>query len=100
MAQVYDNADEIVAHLEGVTAAVVELGAGPVLRRARALLAQHTGDGAPDGQHHEIQLRLGFQTDAYVDLVGPAAQALEEGHFGRDGAYVDGIHVLRRAIGR
>jgi hypothetical protein len=94
VAEVYRNTDSVIAHMDGVTAAVVELGTGPVLRKARALLAEHTKTG-----EHEVQLRLGEQTDAYVDLVGPAADALERGHITPKGKAVDGIHVLKRAMG-
>ncbi|MGW4114820.1 DUF5403 family protein [Actinosynnema sp. NPDC004786] len=97
MAQVYRNAADLIAHLDGVTAAVVELGAGPVLRRARALLTEHTTTGP--GEHHEVQLRLGEQTDAYVELVGPAPVALEYGHVTKNGKTVDGLHILKRALG-
>ena len=97
MASVYRNTADVVAHLEGVTAAVVEQGAGPVLRRARALLAEHTTDD--DGEHHEVVLRLGVQTDAFVDLVGPAPAAVEIGHVTKNGKTVDGLHILKRAIG-
>lgn len=97
MADVYRNAADLIAHLEGVKAAVVEVGAAPVLRRARAILAEHTTDD--DGEHHEVQLRLGAQTDAFVDLVGPAPAALEKGHVTKNGKTVDGLHILKRAIG-
>lgn len=94
MAEVYRNTDSVIAHMDGVTAAVVELGAGPVLRKARALLAEHTKTG-----EHEIQLRLGEQTDAYVDLVGPAPIALEKGRVTKTGKTVEGLHILKRALG-
>jgi len=96
MAFVYKDAAEKLAHLDGVTAAVVE-AAGPTLRRARQLLAEHTSDG--DGEHHEVQLRLGERTDAFVDLVGPAPVALEIGHVSKNGKAVDGLHILKRALG-
>jgi hypothetical protein len=97
MAEVYRNIADVVAHLEGVKGAVVEVAAAPVLRRARALLAEHTTDD--EGEHHEVQLRLGAQTDAFVDLVGPAPAALEKGHVTKSGQTVDGLHILKRAIG-
>lgn len=97
MAEVYRNAADLVAHLEGVTAAVVAVAAAPVLRRARAILAEHTTDD--DGEHHEVVLRLGAQTDAFVDLVGPAPAAVEFGHVTKNGKTVDGLHILKRAVG-
>jgi hypothetical protein len=96
VAEVFRNAADIVAHLEGMTAAVVEVGAAPVLRRARAILAEHaTGDDDP----HEVVLRLGTQTDAFVDLIGPAPAAVEKGRVTQDGKVVEGLHILKRAIG-
>jgi hypothetical protein len=96
VADVYRNAADLVAHLEGVKAAVVDVAAAPVLRRARAILAEHSTGGSDP---HEIQLRLGAQTDAFVDLVGPAPAALEYGHVTPKGKAVDGLHILKRAIG-
>ncbi|MFC6090873.1 DUF5403 family protein [Saccharothrix lopnurensis] len=96
MAFVYHDAAEKIAHLDGVTAAVVE-AAGPTLRRARALLAEHTTDD--DGEHHEVVLRLGQKTDAFVDLIGPAPVALEIGHVTPKGKMVEGRHILKRALG-
>lgn len=93
MAEVYKDAADIIAHLDGVTAAVVE-AAGPIRNRARALLKEHEKTG-----EHEVNLRLGERTDAFVDLTGPGAAALEEGWVTKTGKAVDGIHVLKRAVG-
>lgn len=92
MAQVYKNCNALIAHLDGVTGAVVD-AATPILQRARATLAAHRNDG-----DHEVQLRLGAQTDAFVELVGPAPLAVERGHYAPDGSWVEGLHVLRDAV--
>lgn len=92
MAQVYKNCDSLIAHLDGVTGAVVD-AATPILARARATLATHRDDG-----DHQVELRLGAQTDAFVELVGPAAVALERGHYARNGEWVEGLHILRDAV--
>lgn len=92
MAQVYKNCNSLIAHLDGVTGAVVDT-ATPILGRARARLAAHRDDG-----DHEVQLRLGAQTDAFVELVGPAPLAVERGHYAPDGTWVEGLHVLRDAV--
>lgn len=92
MALVYKNCNDLTAHLDGVTGAVVD-AATPILGRARAELAAHRDQG-----DHEVQLRLGAQTDVFVELVGPAAVALERGHYSRNGEWVEGLHVLRDAV--
>lgn len=92
MAQVFKNCNDLVAHLDGVTGAVVD-AATPILGRARAGLAAHRDEG-----DHEVHLRLGAQTDAFVELVGPAAVALERGHYTRNGEWVEGLHILRDAV--
>lgn len=92
MALVYKNVASLVAHLDGVTGAVVD-AATPILAKARANLAARRDDG-----DHEVQLRLGAQTDAFVELVGPAPLALERGHFAGDGSWVEGANILRDAV--
>jgi hypothetical protein len=92
MATVYKNTNEKIAHLDGVLGVVVDT-AGEILRRARANLAPHTKTGS-----HRVELRLGARTDAFVDLVGPAAVPLEYGHFLPNGDFVEGKRILRDAI--
>ncbi|MGZ3140802.1 DUF5403 family protein [Lentzea chajnantorensis] len=92
MAQVYKDCASTIAHLDGVTGAVVD-AAAPILARARANLANRRDDGS-----HEVVLRLGSSTDAFVELVGPAPLALERGHYARDGSWVEGAHILRDAV--
>jgi hypothetical protein len=64
----------------------------PVMIRARALLDRHRKTG-----EHRITQTKG-QVDHFVNLEGPAAMSVEEGHFVGD-RYVDGLHVLRDALG-
>lgn len=92
MAQVYKNCNDIVAHLDGVGGAVVD-AAAPILARAKSNLAAHRDTG-----EHQVELRLGARTDAFVDLVGPAPLALEVGHFMPNGDFVEGTRILRDAV--
>jgi hypothetical protein len=96
MANVHRNADDIVAHLPGVKAAVRK-AADDIANRARATLAQHRDTGTA-----EIDVTRGA-TDAHVSLVDDAALSIEYGHFTDDGAvdahvtYVPGLRILRDA---
>lgn len=70
-----------------------------ILVRARAGLARHHKTGA-----HKVTQTKG-RVDHYVNLEGPAAMAIEEGHFvggfyanTESIRFVDGLHILRNAI--
>lgn len=94
MAQVYNNCNDLIAHLVGVKGAVVD-AASPILGRARANLAARRDTG-----NASVHLALGQQTDAYVVLEDPGGNALaiEAGHFDKDGNHVEGLRVLRDAV--
>jgi hypothetical protein len=90
VAQVRPDAEDIVAHLPGVRAAVRQ-AADEIAARARANLAKHrdTGDAS-------IEVDRGT-TDAHVSLVADAALSIEFGHVAPDGTSVRGTRVLRDA---
>ncbi|SRR6266498_3687056 len=96
MAEVRRDADEIVARLPGVRAAV-RAAAREIGARARANLAQHRHSGDA-----EIEVTYG-RADAHVSLVDEAALSIEYGHFTDNGeldaevTYVPGLRVLRDA---
>lgn len=85
---------EIVAHNEGVIAAV--RGARDRVESiAEGLFAQHDNPGG-----HEITAR-DDRVDALVSLEGPAPLSVEFGHWsgqGENRRYVEGLHILGRAV--
>lgn len=84
-----------IAKLAGVQAEL-SLHQHEIEARAQALLASHHKTG-----EHQITTSEG-KVDHYVNLEGPAALSIEEGHFnGYKGKrkYVEGLHVLTRAAG-
>lgn len=91
MAFVDPRVADLVAHLDGVKAAVV-LERDRIATVARELFAAHDHPG-----RHEITTGTG-QTDAVVSLEGPAPLAVELGHWTKDHKkFVEGLHVLGRA---
>lgn len=70
-----------------------------ILTKARANLAQHKKTGS-----HKVTQTKG-KVDHYVNLEGPAALSLEEGHFVKgsyesaEPTYVPGLNILKDAIG-
>ena len=63
-----------------------------IAAKARALFTSHDRPGG-----HSIKTHDGA-VDAYVSLVGPAAVAIEFGHFTAKGdKYVNGLHIMGRA---
>lgn len=91
---VYPQAESIVAHLDGVHAAVLHEGVS-VAERATALLAAHRQSG-----NHRIELHAG-RTDARVDLTGryPAAVENGRGPNANGRGAMRGLHVMIRAAG-
>lgn len=71
---------------------VVHERRGKITAKARVLFASHDRPGG-----HSIKTHDGA-VDAYVSLVGPAAVAVEYGHFTAKGdRYVEGLHIMGRA---
>ncbi len=95
MAYIYPNANEIAAKLPGVGRSV-KRAAQAIENRASMLLRQHRDTGAA-----RITLTHG-DVDWFVSLDDqrgyPAAAAIEYGHMREDGRFVEGIHVLTRAV--
>lgn len=99
MARVNKSANRVVAHLDGVVDAVHD-SAETLGARSEAILAQHrdTGQAA-------IEVSRGRRTDSFVDLVDPAAVALEYGRpagtsaSGREYSAREPLHILARTIG-
>jgi hypothetical protein len=56
---------------------------------AQARLSRHRKTG-----QHRIFLSKG-RIDHFVNLAGPAAMAIEEGHHAPDGTFVRGLRILR-----
>ncbi|WP_033401316.1 DUF5403 family protein [Actinokineospora enzanensis] len=90
MAEVNRRADDIVAHLPEVRAAVRE-AADEIADRARAALAAHRRTGTA-----AIEVTRG-RTDTVVSLVDEGALSIEYGHLAPDGTRVRGLRVLRDA---
>lgn len=83
-----------VAHLPSVRAEV-RAERDRIATRARSFFAGHDRPGG-----HKITTQ-DDELDAMVSLEGPAPLALEFGHWTPDHKrFVDGIHVLGRAIGQ
>lgn len=85
---------DTVAHLKGVRAEL-KVERDVIYGKARALFAEHDHPGGA---------RIGKSSgnvDAYVNLddAGGAAGAIEFGHTTSSGKPVEGLHVLRRAMG-
>lgn len=75
--------------------AVLDTKREEIYAKAQALFAEHHKTG-----EHEITKSDG-RVDKYVNIDGPGALSIEEGHF--DGyrgkrRYVEGLHILGRAI--
>jgi hypothetical protein len=75
--------------------AILDVKREEIYAKAQALFAEHHKTG-----EHEVTKSDG-RVDKYVNIDGPGALSIEEGHFnGYKGKrkYVEGLHVLRRAI--
>lgn len=99
MARVDKSTNRVVAHLDGVVDAVH--GRAEILgARAEGILAQHRDTGQA-----RIEVNRGRRTDSFVDLVDPAAVALEYGRpagtseSGREYSAREPLHILARTIG-
>jgi len=98
---IYKNIEGIIAHQDGVQAAVVDTGI-EIEYKAKVNLAR-TRD---EGRHHiegDRPLNTKFGTlDYMVSLVGPAPKSVEFGHFIHNAAwprYVAGKYIIMRAAG-
>lgn len=94
---IYKTAPRTIANSDEVEAILGD-HAYPIMLRARANLSRHRKTG-----EHKITQTKG-KVDHFVNLEGPAAVSVEEGHFTNAGDYavgefVEGLHVLRDAIG-
>lgn len=98
--RLFSKLERIVAHSDEVEGILGD-HAYQILIRARANLTRHR----KTGEHRVVQVK--GRVDHYVNLVGPAALSLEEGHlvsgfYRGPGAgewkFVDGLHILRDAI--
>lgn len=103
------NIAKTVAHMEGVREAVMA-ERDRIAARAEALFAPHDNPGG-----HEITKTdpVGTGIDALVNLEGPAPLSVEFGHWtkpakgaratrhgGEETTFVEGLHILGRAIGQ
>jgi hypothetical protein len=97
--RLYANLERTVAHTQELEGQLGDF-AYTILIRARSNLARHR----KTGQHRVTQTK--GRVDHFVNLEGPAALSIEEGHFlggfyenTESIRYVEGLHVLRNAIG-
>lgn len=96
--RLYANLERVVARSDDVEAILGD-ETFEVTTRARANLAKHKKTGS----HKVTQTKGGV--DHYVNLEGPAALSLEEGHFvggsfeSDEPTYVPGLNILKNAIG-
>lgn len=91
--RIYANLERVIAqHVE--TEQALGDAAHKILSKARARLERHRKSGA-----HRITQTKG-RIDHFVNLVGPAAMSIEEGHHhARSGEWVEGLRILDGAIG-
>lgn len=90
--KIYANLEKVVARSADVDTAL-RRQASVIASVAQAELARHRRTG-----EHHIERTKGL-VDHYVNLVGPVAMSVEEGHFAEDGSFVDGLHIMRKAGG-
>lgn len=96
--RLYKGLERIIAHSDEVEGILGD-AAYAITIRARSRLARHRRTGT-----HKIVQTKG-RVDHYVNLEGPAAISIEEGHF-LSGFYantesirfIDGLHILRDSI--
>lgn len=96
--RLYAGLERVIAHTDELESQLGDF-AYSITLRARGNLARHHKTGA-----HRVTQTKG-RVDHYVNLEGPSALSIEEGHF-VGGFYasgvprfVDGLHILRDAIG-
>jgi hypothetical protein len=97
--RLYANLERTIAHTDELEAQLGDF-AYTILIRARGNLARHHRRG-----EHRVTQTKG-KVDHFVNLEGPAPMSVEEGHF-LGGFYantesirfVEGLHILRDAIG-
>lgn len=95
--KIFANLEKEIAH-SVETESILGDEAFQILGRARANLAKHKKTG-----EHRITQTKG-KVDHFVNLEGPAALSVEEGHFvggqykGDEPKFVDGLHILRDAV--
>ncbi len=94
MAQVYDWADEYVAHLRPVKKEVRrELKTRAA--RVRAVVAAHVDTGAVS---RSLEVSTNY-VDSVVSISDPAILSINYGHrHNRDGSWVEGIHAIEAAL--
>lgn len=91
----YSNLERSIAYTDDVEAALGD-EAFKITLTARGKLASHRKTG-----EHRITQTKG-KLDHFVNLEGPSALSVEEGHFSNSHTeiiYVDGLHILRDSIG-
>lgn len=93
--RIYAGLERVVARSDDVDAMLGD-EAFQILNKARANLARHRRDG-----DHKVTQTKG-RVDHYVNLEGPAALSIEEGHFvggANEPTYVPGLNILKNALG-
>lgn len=95
--RLFANVERVISHSDEVEAILGDAAFG-VTGRARSNLAKHRKTG-----EHRITQTKG-NVDHFVNLEGPAALSVEDGHFvggqfqGDEPKFVEGLHILRDAI--
>lgn len=98
--RIFSQLERVVAHSDEVEGILGD-HAYDIFVQARTGLARHQKTG-----EHRITQTKG-KVDHYVNLVGPAALSLEEGHLvsgfykgpgAAEWKFVDGLHILRDAM--
>lgn len=96
--KLYTRLERVIANSEAVEGILGD-ETFEILNKARANLARHKKTGS-----HKVTQTKG-KVDHYVNLEGPAALSLEEGHFVKgayestEPTYVPGLNILKDAIG-
>lgn len=90
--KLYANLERTIAHSDEVERILGDHAFDKLLI-ARARLARHKHLG----EHRVTQTHGGV--DFYINLEGPAAVSVEEGHHNHwDGSWVEGLHIVKGAI--
>jgi hypothetical protein len=89
--RLYRSLERTIAHSDDVEGILGDF-AFEITGRARANLLRHKFEG-----RHKITQDKG-RVDHFVNLVGPGAEAVEEGWHTKDGTHVRGLNILKGAI--
>lgn len=115
--KLYTNLENIIAHSDEVDRILGDIAFDHFLRAKERLARHHHGLGKAMGEsnlklsksakrnlgisdlsEHRVTQTKG-KVDHYINLEGPAAMSVEEGHHNHwNGAWVEGLHIIKGAF--